>query len=68
MEEPFSIFPMHGFFHKIYDNSHEIIGWYPNKGKKNVKRGTAVKVDEIDIGTVGGSMLEGGFKIVQGKY
>ena len=36
LEEPFSIFPTHGFCNMIYDSSHEIIGWDPNKVKKNV--------------------------------
>ena len=36
LEEPSSIFPMQGFWNKIYDNSREIIGWDPNKGKNNL--------------------------------
>ena len=59
MEEPFSIFPMHIFLNKIYDNAHVIIGWDTNEGKKNVDTGTAVTVDEIDVGNGGGIMLEG---------
>ena len=49
MEEPFYIFPMQGFCNKIYENDHEIIGWVPNEGKKNVERGTAVTADESDV-------------------
>ena len=65
LEEPFSILPMQGFCNKIYDNAHEIISWDPNKGKKNIKMGTA---DASDVGTGGGSMSEGEVKMVQGTY
>ena len=65
LEEPFSILPMQGFCNKIYDNAHEIISWDPNKGKKNIKMGTA---DASDVETGGGSMSEGEVKMVQGTY
>ena len=62
LEEFFSIFPMQGFCNKIYDNSHEIIGWDPNKGNNNFDGVTAVMSDESDVDTVGGRMLEMGVK------
>ena len=68
LEEPFSIFPMQGFCYKIYDNSHEIIGWGTNEGKNNIERGAAVKADASEIGTGVGSMLGGKVKMVMGTY
>ena len=58
LEEPFSIFPMQGLCNNIYNNSHEVIGWDTNEGKKNVDTGTAVTVDESDVDNGGGRMLE----------
>ena len=51
---------MQGFCNNIYYNAHDIIGWDPNKGKKNVERGKAVTADASDVGTGGGILLEGG--------
>ena len=50
---------MQGSCNKIYNNRHGIIGWYPNKGKKNVEKTTVVKTDASGGGTEGESMLEG---------
>ena len=69
MEEPVSIFYMLGFYNKIYDNSHYIIGWDPKKGKENVDRGTSVMADTSDVGTGGGvRMLEGEANMAKGTY
>ena len=60
LEEPLSTFPMQGFYNNSYNNAHNINGWSPNKGKKNVDRGTVAKQDASDVGTGGGILLEGG--------
>ena len=57
---------MHLFYNKLYDNAHNIIGWYSNKGKKNVERETTVTSYASDIDNRGGSILEGGVKILWG--
>ena len=51
---------MQGFCNNIYNNDHKIIGWDPNKGKKNVESGTLVTADVSEVDTGVGSMLEGG--------
>ena len=56
------------FCNNIYSNAHEIIGWHPNKGKKNIERRTAVTASMIDDGTGVGIMSEGEAKMVHGKY
>ena len=68
LEELFSIFPNEGFCNKIYNNSHEIIGWDHNKGKKNIERGMTMMADASDIGNGGGGMLEGEVNRVQVTY
>ena len=59
---------MQGIYNNIYDNVHNIIGWDPNEGKKNVERGTEVTADASDIGTGGGSMSQGEVNMVKGTY
>ena len=56
---------MQGFYNNICDNDHEIIGWYPNMGKKNLERGAAVTENVSDVGTGGKIMSEGEVEIVQ---
>ena len=68
MEETLSILTIQGFCNKIYDNAHNISGWDPNKGKKNVERGTAMMENSIDFGTGGGIVSEGELTMVQGMY
>ena len=60
LDEPFYIFTMQCFCNNIYNNVHKIIGWYPNKGNKNVERWTVVTENSSDIGTGRGSMPVGG--------
>ena len=59
---------MQSFWNKIYDNAHDIIGWDPNKGKKNVDMGMSVKEDEISVGTVGWRIADMKFIMVKGTY
>ena len=51
---------MQSFCSKIYVDVCEIIGWDPNKGKKNVDSGTLVTEDASDVGTGGWSISGGG--------
>ena len=53
LEEPFSIFPMQGFYNNIYENSHKLIFWDTNYVKKNVERVTVVMLDASDVSTIG---------------
>ena len=55
-EEPLFIFTTKGFCRKIYNNDPDIIGWDPNKGKKNADRGMVVMEDASGVGTGRGSM------------
>ena len=48
---------MKGFYNKIYDYYHDIIGWDTNKDKKNVERVTAVMANASDVGTGGQGLL-----------
>ena len=59
MEEYFSIFIMQGFCNKIYKNANKIIGWDPKEVNQIVIRERYVMADASDVGTEGGSMLEG---------
>ena len=51
LEELLSIFPVQVFCNNIYDNDHEIIGWYPKEGNNSLERGTEVTVDASGVGT-----------------
>ena len=59
---------MQGLCNNIYDNAHEIIGWYPNEGNNNVDTGTDVTADVSDVGTRENIMSEGEAKMVHGTY
>ena len=56
LEDIFSIFIVQVFCNNINNNSHDIIGWDPNKGKNNVDRVTLVTVDASEVFTGVGSM------------
>ena len=48
LEEPFYFFTMLGFYNKIYNIDHTIIGQDPKKDNKNVYIGMAVTADAIE--------------------
>ena len=50
---------MQSFCNKIYNNAHNIIGWYLKKENMNVDRVTETATDAGGIGTGGGRTLEG---------
>ena len=68
LEQSFYILTMQGIYNNIYDNVHNIIGWDPNEGKKNVERGTEVTVDANDIDTGWERILEEKVKMSQVSY
>ena len=59
---------MHSFLNNIYNNSHKIIGWDPNKSNKYVERLRVVTAGVSGVGTGGGRLLGGEVNKIQGMY